>query len=321
MRKTVISAAALCVSAMLFAGSAIAGSSDLLVYTAADDGKLHAALTTAFNKMYPDIKVKQVILSTGPITEKTIAERDNPQADAIYGVNSFALDQLKNAGVLEPYSPTGSEIPAQFMDSDAFFTHHWLTLMVMAVNTKLMDEKGKTIPASWEDLASPAYKDMITIAAPTKSGTGLTIFTTLKDAYGWNYIDRLHKNIFQYNSSGSAAGRQAGAGETVIGLTYDTAVINQVNAGLPVKLAFFDMTPNVKEGGALVLGAPNAENGKKWLDFMASPAGAAAYAPFVGAATTPGYGKIDLSDVTLWEYKAPVDTSAFKREWAKKYEK
>jgi iron(III) transport system substrate-binding protein len=162
---------------------------------------------------------------------------------------------------------------------------------------------------------------MITIAAPTKSGTGLTIFTTLKDAYGWEYIDKLDKNIFQYNSSGSAAGRQAGAGETAIGLTYDTAVINQVNAGLPVKLAFFDMTPNVKEGGALVLGAPNPENGKKWLDFMASPAGAAAYAPFVGAATTPGYGKIDLKDVSLWEYKAPVDTAAFKREWGKKYEK
>ncbi|MBL6946674.1 MAG: extracellular solute-binding protein, partial [Rhodospirillales bacterium] len=313
MRKMVISAAAMCASALLFAGSAAADGNELLVYTAADDGKLHAALSGAFNKLYPDIKVKQVILSTGPITEKTIAERENPQADAIYGVNSFALEQLKNAGVIEPYSPQGTKIPSQFMDPDGFFTHHWLTLMVMAVNTQLMEQKGKVIPASWEALANPTYKDLITIAAPTKSGTGLTIFTTLKDAYGWDFIDKLHKNIFQYNSSGSAAGRQAGAGETAIGLTYDTAVINQVNAGLPVKLAFFDMTPNVKEGGALVLGAPNAENAKKWLDFMASPEGAAAYAPFVGAATTPGYGKIDLKDVNLWEYKAPVDAAAFKR--------
>lgn len=321
MKKAVVSAAFLCVAA-LFAGPALAADgNELLVYTAADDGKLHAALAEAFNKKYPDITVKQVILSTGPITEKTIAERANPQADAIYGVNSFALDQLKNAGVLEPYTPQGTKIPKQFMDADGFYAYHWLTLMVMAVNTQLMEQKGKVIPKTWQELASPAYKGLVTIAAPTKSGTGLTIFTTLKDAYGWDYIDRLHQNIFQYNSSGSAAGRQAGAGETAIGLTYDTAVINQVKAGLPVKMVFLDMTPNVKEGGALVLGAPHAANGKKWVDFMASPEGAAVFAPFIGVPTTPGLGDIDVSKVDLYSYKAPVDAAAFKKEWAQKYEK
>lgn len=321
MKKLGISLTILCAAALLTGRALAADGNELLVYTAADDGKLHAALAAAFNKKYPDITVKQVILSTGPITEKTIAERANPQADAIYGVNSFALDQLKNAGVLEPYTPKGTKIPAKFMDADGFYTYHWMTLMVMAVNTQLMEQKGKTIPKTWQELASPAYKDLITIAAPTKSGTGLTIFTTLKDAYGWDYIDRLDKNIFQYNSSGSAAGRQAGAGETAIGLTYDTAVINQVKAGLPVKMVFLDMTPNVKEGGALVLGAPHPENGKKWVDFMASPEGAAVYAPFIGVPTTPKMGDIDISNVDLWTYKAPVDAAAFKKEWARKYEK
>jgi len=320
MRKTLL-ATALCVFALLSGTALAAGDNELLVYTAADDGKLHAALAKAFSRKYPDIQVKQVILSTGPITEKTISERANPQADAIYGVNSFALEQLKNAGVLEPYAPKGTKIPARFADADGFYVYHWLTLMVAAVNTQMMDQKGKPVPASWMDLASPIYKDAITIAAPTKSGTGLTIFTTLKDAYGWDYIDALHKNIFQYNSSGSAAGRQAGAGETAIGLTYDTAVINQIKAGLPVKMVFLDMTPNVKEGGALVLGAPHPENGKKWVDFMASPEGAAVYAPFIGVPTTPGLGNIDVSKVELWEYKAPVDAAAFKKEWAQKYEK
>ena len=47
MKKMVISAVAMCASALLFAGNAAAGGNDLLVYTAADDGKLHAALTDA----------------------------------------------------------------------------------------------------------------------------------------------------------------------------------------------------------------------------------------------------------------------------------
>jgi len=54
---------------------------------------------------------------------------------------------------------------------------------------------------------------------------------------------------------------------------------------------------------------------------MASPEGAAVYTPFIGVPTTPGLGDIDVSKVDLYDYKAPVDAAAFKKEWAQKYEK
>ena len=292
----------------------------LMIYTAANE-KLHADVVAAFNKEYPKIKVKTVNLSTGPITEKAIVEKANPQADVIYAVNTIALEQLKNGGVLEPYSPKRSKIPAQFADPDGFYVNHWLTLMVVAVNTKILKEKNLPMPTGWEDLIKPKYKGLITVAAPTKSGTGLTIFTTLFDAFGWNYIDNLHRNIFQYNSSGGAAGRQAGSGETAIGLTYDTVVLDQIKAGLPVELVFPTLTPNVMEGGGLILGAPNLDNGKLFLDFLASANGAKVYAPYVGAATAPGLGSIDLKGIGLWKMRRPVDANTFKREWARKYEK
>src|SRR3990170_2191859 len=103
--------------------------SNLVIYTAANE-KLHADVVTAFSKKYPDITVKAVNLSTGPITEKAIAEKNNPQADLIYAVNTVALEQLKNAGALEPYAPKDSKIPGQFADSDGFYINHWLTVMV-----------------------------------------------------------------------------------------------------------------------------------------------------------------------------------------------
>jgi iron(III) transport system substrate-binding protein len=296
-----------------------AQSSEVVVYTAADD-KLHAAVEAAFKKKHPTIAVKTVNLSTGPITEKAIAEKANPQADVIYGINTFALDQLKAAGVLEPYAPKGSKIPAQFTDSDGFYVNHWITLMVMAVNTKALEQKKVAIPATWADLTKPQYKGLISVAAPTKSGTGLTIFTTLVDAYGWEFLDKLHPNIFQYGSSGGAPGRQAGSGEVGIGLTFDTVVLDQIKAGLPVKMVFPEVTPNIMEGGGLLVGAKRAQNGKLWLDFVASPEGAAAYKAFVGAATTPGYANVDMSNVKLWKMKKPVDASDFKRTWASKYE-
>jgi len=307
------------VTLLSFASAAAQSSSELVVYTAADD-KLHAAILAAFNKKYPAVAVKAVNTTTGAITEKAIAEKANPQADVIYGVNTIALDQLKAAGALEPYAPKGSKIPAQFTDLDGFYVNHWLTLMVMAVNTKVLAEKKLPVPASWEDLTKPQYKGMISVAAPTKSGTGLTIFTTLVDAYGWEFLDRLHPNIFQYGSSGGAPGRQAGSGEVAIGLTFDTVVLDQIKTGLPVKLVFPSPTPNIMEGGGLIAGARRPGNAKLFLDFMASPEGAAAYQSFVGVATTPGVSNIDLSNVKLWKMKKPVDANQFKRDWAAKYE-
>ena len=297
-----------------------AQSSEVVVYTAADD-KMHAALEAGFKKKYPNIAVKTVNLSTSIVTEKAIAEKANPQADVIYAVNTIALDQLKAAGALEPYAPQGTKIPPEFSDPDGFYTNHWLTVMVMAVNTKVLDQKKLPVPSSWEDLVKPQYKGLISVAAPTKSGTGLTIFTTLVDAYGWEFLDKLHPNIFQYGSSGGAPGRQAGSGEVAIGLTYDTVVLDQIKAGLPVKLVFPSITPNIMEGGGLLVGAKRSQNGKLWLDFVASPEGAAIYKPFVGAATTPGFSNIDLSGVKLWKMKKPVDPNDFKRTWATRYEK
>lgn len=314
-RRGVLAAAAALSLAM--AGNAAAR--EVVVYTAANN-ELHQAIIAAFQQRHPDITVRDVNMSTGPITERAIAEAANPQADVVYGVNNIALEQLKSAGVFEPYEPAGSPIPPAFRDPDGFYVGHFATLMVMAVNTQRLAEEGLPMPASWEDLIRPEYEGFITVAAPTKSGTGLSIFSTMLDMFGWNYIDNLHHNIFQYNESGSQAGRQAGSGETIIGLTYDTAVISQVRAGLPVDLVMPSIVPNVIEGGGLVLGGPNPEEGRLFLDFVASEDAAAILAEFVGATAVPGYGNFDLSGLSLWERRRPLDADEFKREWASRYE-
>ncbi len=260
-------------------------------------------------------------MSTGPITEKAIAEKANPQADVIWMVNDIALEQLKEAGALEPYEPANSPIDEAFKDPDGFYMGHNATVMGMAVNTKLLEEKGLPMPTTWEDLIKPVYRGQITVAAPTKSGTGLSIFTTMVDAMGWNFIDNLHQNIFQYNSSGSAAARQTGGGETVIGLSYDTAILQQVNAGVPVELVIGRISPNVMEGGGLLAGGPNPKEGKIFLDWLFGEAGAKVFAPHVGIGAVPGYGNIDLSKVHLWKMRRPLDANEFKRKWASLYEK
>ncbi len=301
-------------------GVEAAKAGELVLYTASNE-KIEKVMMEAFKKKYPDINVSAVNMSTGPITERAIAEKANPQADVIWMINGIALEQLKAAGALEPYVPENSQVVEEFRDDDDFYMGHNATVMAMAVNTKLLKEKNLPMPTTWEDLVKPVYKGAITVAAPTKSGTGLSIFSTMVDVFGWNFIDNLHQNIFQYNSSGSAAARQTASGETVIGLSYDGAILQQVNAGVPVEIVIGRISPNVVEGAGLLAGAPHAKEGKIFLDWLFSEDGAKVLGPFIGIGAIPGYGTIDMDKVHLWKMRRPLDANAFKKKWAGLYEK
>lgn len=301
-------------------GPKAAKAGELVLYTASNE-KIERVMMEAFKIKYPDINVSAINMSTGPIVERAIAEKANPQADVIWMINGIALEQLKAAGALEPYVPKNSPVVEDFRDDDGFYMGHNATVMAMAVNTKLLKEKNLPMPTTWEDLIKPVYKGAITVAAPTKSGTGLSIFSTMVDMFGWNFIDNLHQNIFQYNSSGSAAARQTASGETVIGLSYDGAILQQVNAGVPVEMVIGRISPNVVEGAGLLAGAPHAEEGKIFLDWLFSEDGAKVLGPYIGIGAVPGYGKIDMDKVHLWKMRRPLDANAFKKKWASLYEK
>ena len=96
----------LCVGALLAAatGSAIAQKTQLLVYTALETDQLKA-YEQGFYKEVPDVEIRWVRDSTGVITAKLLAEKANPQADAVMGVAASSLALLDRNGMLEPYAP------------------------------------------------------------------------------------------------------------------------------------------------------------------------------------------------------------------------
>ena len=209
-------------NALLLGGAAVAltalaaDARELVIYTA--NYRISDALVAAYQAKNPDLRIDSIDGSTGPIAERAIAEMANPQADVAYLINNATLERMKDAGVFEPHMPETSAIPAEFVDPDGFYANFMINSMVMLVNTDRLAERGLPMPTSWESLLNPAYEDEITIASPARSGTGYTIYTTLLDAFGWNYIDNLHPNVFAYNDGGGAAGQQAGAGEIAVDL-------------------------------------------------------------------------------------------------------
>jgi len=183
--------------------------------------------------------------STGVITAKLLAEKANPQADVILGVAASSMEIFKAEGMLAPYAPAGFNALTRNL-SEAGNPPAWVGMDVFAAvvcyNTVEGQKKGIPKPESWADLAKPVYKGQITMPNPASSGTGFFDVTawlqTMGEANGWKYMDALHENIAQYTHSGSKPCRQSGAGEFVVGISFDFRGNDVKAKGAPVELVF-----------------------------------------------------------------------------------
>jgi len=268
----------------LASASTFAQKTELLVYTALETDQLKA-YTESFQKTNPNIDLKFVRDSTGVITAKVLAEKANPQADVIMGVAASSMEIFKAEGMLAPYAPAGfSALNRKFSDSANPPT--WVGMDVFAAvvcyNTVEGAKKNIPKPESWADLAKPVYKGQITMPNPASSGTGYFDVTawlqTMGEANGWKYMDALHENIAQYTHSGSKPCRQSGAGEFVVGISFDFRGNDVKAKGAPVELVFpkeglgWDI-----EATGIVKTTKKMDAAKKLLDWIATPEANQAY--------------------------------------------
>ena len=229
-------------------GAAAQGKTQLLVYTALETDQLKA-YQEGFNKAYPDIDLKWVRDSTGVITAKLLAEKANPQADAVMGVAASSLALLDKNGMLEAYKPLNLDaIMSQYRDKKN--PPAWFGMDVwgatVCFNTVEAAKKNIPKPETWKDLTKPAYKGQVVMPNPASSGTGffdVTAWLTLwgddnGKGGGWKYMDGLHQNIAQYTHSGSKPCNMAASGEYVVGISFEYRANANKAKGAPIDLVF-----------------------------------------------------------------------------------
>lgn len=219
-------------------------SGEITVYTALEDDQIKTYLES-FKARYPEVKVNIVRDSTGVITAKLLAEKENPQADVVWGTAATSLLVLDQQGMLEGYSPKGVErVSPEFKDTKE--PTHWVGIdaweTAFAVNTKEMEKRNLPIPRSYEDLAKPEYKGLITMPNPASSGTGLLtvngVMQVKGESEGWSYLDKLHENMAVYTHSGSKPAKMAATGEYPIGISFGYRAITEKQKGAPIEVVF-----------------------------------------------------------------------------------
>ncbi|NQV47788.1 MAG: putative 2-aminoethylphosphonate ABC transporter substrate-binding protein [Rhodospirillaceae bacterium] len=239
MTKLVTVAAA---AAFVFGVGVKAHAETLTVYTAveAEDLKKYAA---RFNEDHPDIEIKWVRDSTGIVTAKLLAEKNNPQADVVWGLAATSLMLLGNEGMLQAYAPKGlDKLDPKFRDSanPPSWTGMDAWVASICVNTVEAAKYNLPTPRKWRDLLNSAYKGHIIMPNPNSSGTGfLDVSSWLQlfgEGGGWTFMDGLHENIARYTHSGSKPCKLAASGEIPIGISFAFRGAKSKAAGAPLDI-------------------------------------------------------------------------------------
>jgi len=186
----------LALSLLLFVTSALsATAAEITVYTALEDDEL-AVYIPAFEKQHPNIKLNLIRDSTGIITAKLLAEKDNPVADVVWGTAATSLLVANDMGMLAGYNPKGIEKVRNGMKDTRNQEARWVGVKAYVTgivgNTIEMPAKNLRMPQSYADLIKPEYRGALVMPNPASSGTGfLTVSAILQlmgEEEGWRYL-------------------------------------------------------------------------------------------------------------------------------------
>ena len=282
----------------LLLGQAGFAETELTVYTAVEAEDL-ARYAETFNQDHPDIKINWVRDSTGIVTAKLLAEKNNPQADVVWGLAATSLLLLKSEGMLEAYAPKGVEaLDKKFVDKGTPPAWVGMDAWVAAVcyNTVEAEKYNLAPPTSWKDLLDSQYEGHLIMPNPNSSGTGfLDVSSWLQlfgEEEGWAYMDGLHKNIARYTHSGSKPCKLAAAGEIPIGISFAFRGAKSKAQGAPIDIIVpeegvgWDM-----EATAIVAGTAKLEAAQTLVDWSITKKANEMYNTGYAVVAYPGIAK------------------------------
>ena len=217
----------------------------VVIYTAAEDERI-AYLQEELNKKFPDTEIVIQSLGTGQLLSKLQAEGKNSDCDIFYDLEVVNAEIILSAEPeifvdLSDYDfSIYDESVTGYTDRHHQYAVNGKTAGAFLVNTKMLEEKGLPIPAAYDDMLKPEYRELISMPSPKSSGTGYSYYngmiTILGEEAGMKYFEELNPNIIEYTTSGSAPAKAAVRGDAAIayGLLWQCVNYANENEGMTV---------------------------------------------------------------------------------------
>ncbi|RLL70705.1 thiamine ABC transporter substrate-binding protein [Streptomyces sp. Z26] len=293
MRQTVTTGLAVALGASLLAGCGSGGSGDgeaskTVTLVTHDSFAASKKVLAAFTERTGyEVRVLRGG-DAGSAVNQAVLNKDNPQGDVFFGVDNTLLSRALDNGVFTPYEAKGlDKVPAALRDGTGGHRVTPVDTGDICVNydRDWFAREKLAPPRSLDDLAKPAYKDLLVTENAATSSPGLGFLLATVETYGddgWEgYWKKLRANGVEvvdgweqaYNDrfSGSAAGK--GKGDRPLVVSYASSPPVEVLGKEPLPK---EAPTGVAEGtcfrqtefAGLLSGARNEKGGKALLDFL-----------------------------------------------------
>lgn len=250
---------------------------ELVVYSPNSDGEIEGLLNYWADKN--DVTVKLQNLGSGEAYKRLDGEKNNPQADVMFGgLNLGWYNQYPD--IFEEYVAEGNDkLPEMYQNPNGYITSYLLSGSNLLVNTDLAAELNLEI-TGYADLLDPALKGKIATADPTASSSAYAQLTNILLAMGgyesdeaWDYVSKLIVQLDgKFTSGSSGVYNGVKDGEYVVGLTYEDPSVELLASGATNVEVVYPEEGAVwlPAASGLVKGAPNPEVAKEFLDWLIS---------------------------------------------------
>jgi iron(III) transport system substrate-binding protein len=293
---------ALALASVVSAGAEPKATDRLVVYSPNSEGLLKSTMP-AFEKKY-NVKVEVISAGTGELFKRLEGEAASPYADVVFG-GAYATFKT-NLKLFQPYMSANNDgLIDIYRNSDGYITQYVLDGSLLLINKKLI---GGIAIKGYRDLLNPALKGRIVSANPTVSSSAFAHLTNMLAAIGkgdyeskeaWDFVKALYDNTVVIDSS-SAVWKGVRDGEYTVGLSYEDPSVQLIRDGADVKVVYMEEgVVYLPAGAAIVKGAPNLVNARRFIDFITSPEIQNAY----GTAVT---NRPVMADMATPSYMTPI---------------
>lgn len=220
----------------------------------------------------------------GELTNKLVLTKGNPIADGVYGIDNTFATRASDEGVLADYTPPKLPASADRFRLDGAAGAQLTPIdygdVCVNVDDAWFAARKLAEPKTLDDLAKPAYKDLMVTPGATTSSTGLAFLaaTVAAKGSGWQaYWKALLANGLKvdpgwteaYEGDFTAGG---GKGTRPIVVSYSSSPPFTIPKGSdrPTTSALLDTCFRQVEYAGVLAGARNPKGAQAFVNFMLS---------------------------------------------------
>ncbi len=249
----------------------------VLFYTAMPPTQIQA-YENAIKKKYPELEIKWFQAGSESIATRIAMEltSDKVMADIVHTSDYFWFDKMSRAGLWDPATTkietSHLEYAKGFTPPDHSFVPMSASAMVLAINKKFITPEAA--PQTFQDIAKPQYKNLVSSSSPLESGTAYIFMTRMVAKYGYDYLKQLRDNEYMAAGGNSNTLSRLVSGERPIGVIAFDTIQREIRKNPDVMAIFpqdgFVAFPNIL---AITKQSKHKENAKKVIDFILSDEG------------------------------------------------